>query len=166
MIGTATFSPCERFRYTLTRTWDETKSGVAFICLNPSTATATEDDPTIRRCIGFAKSWGYGQLLILNIFAYRATKPADMWKAHKSGVDIIGGAENWTETLQIYAMEHKCERVIAAWGTHGGARGISVMLNWQHPRLECLALNADRSPKHPLYLKSDLRPIAFTKGGN
>ena len=61
MTGTALFSPCQRFRYTLTRTWDETKSGVAFICLNPSTATATEDDPTIRRCIGFAKTWGYGK---------------------------------------------------------------------------------------------------------
>jgi hypothetical protein len=97
--------------------------------------------------------------LILNLYAYRATKPADMWKAWKSGVDIIGGPENWAESLQIYAMEHKCERVIAAWGTHGSQRGISVQLNWQHPRLECLSINADGSPKHPLYLKASLLPI-------
>lgn len=67
---------------------------------------------------------------MLNLYAYRATKPTYMWKAWKSGVDIIGGAENWTESVHIYAMEHKCERVIAAWGTHGGQRGTSVLLNW------------------------------------
>jgi hypothetical protein len=156
------FSECRRFRYTLTREWDASLSKVAFIGLNPSTADEMQDDPTIRRCIGFAKTWGYGGLLMLNIFAFRATKPADMWKAWKAGVDIIGGSRNWTEDLQIYALEHKCARVIAAWGTHGGSRGTSVMLNWQHPELECLGLNANGSPKHPLYLKGDLVPMSYT----
>ena len=159
MTGTAVFSDCQRFRYTLTRTWDESKPTVAFLALNPSIATAEIDDPTIRRCIGFAKSWGYGGLLILNLFAYRATLPSDMKKAAKRGVDVIGGERNWVESLKRYAAEFGCEMVVAAWGTHGGERGRMVKRQW--PELRCLAVNADNSPKHPLYLKGDLKPIQF-----
>jgi hypothetical protein len=160
MISGATFSDCKRFRYTLTREWDATLPKVAFIGLNPSTADETIDDPTIRRCIGFARTWGYGGLLMLNLFAFRATKPADMWKAWRRGVDIIGGAENWVAALQSYAKEQNCDRIIAAWGTHGLGRGGEVSKSWL--ALECLGLNVDGSPKHPLYLKGDLVPVSYT----
>jgi hypothetical protein len=117
----ATFSDCRKFRYTLTRVWDETKPIVAFIGLNPSTADESVDDPTIRRCIGFAKSWGYGGLLMLNLYAYRATKPADMWAARKRGIDIIGGQRNWVDSLKEHSADCAC--VVAAWGNHGARRG-------------------------------------------
>ena len=71
----AHFSPCERYRYRLWRCWDASKWKLAIIGLNPSTATHEEDDPTIRRCIGFAKRDGYGGLLMLNLFALRSTDP-------------------------------------------------------------------------------------------
>ena len=80
-MGTARISRCKRYRYELTRTWDEAAGTCAFVCLNPSTADARVDDPTLRRCIGFAKSWGYGRVVMLNAYAYRATDPAEMLAA-------------------------------------------------------------------------------------
>ena len=82
----AVFSPCERYRYKLWRVWDPARplGCVMFLMLNPSTATDTEDDPTIRRCIGYARSWGYGGLYVGNLFAYRATDPADLRRADSS----------------------------------------------------------------------------------
>ena len=156
----AYFSSDRRFRYTLTREWDASFPKVAFIGLNPSTADETQDDPTIRRCIGFAKAWGFGGLLMLNLYAYRATKPADMWKAQKRGVDIIGGMDNWVDSLKSYAAS--CGLVIAAWGAHGTERGRAVQKQW--PELHYLALNNDGSPKHPLYLKGSLEPIPYEMG--
>ena len=75
------FSECRRYRYALTRIWDETGPYAMFICLNPSTADEIQDDPTVRRCINFAKSWGFAGVCMTNIFAYRATQPADMMAA-------------------------------------------------------------------------------------
>lgn len=93
--GEATFSGCGRYRYRLTRELNGalfagSGRAITFIMLNPSTADANADDPTIRRCKGFARGWGYGRLIIVNLFAFRATDPRDMWKAHEGGVDIVG----------------------------------------------------------------------------
>ena len=77
----ATFSRCGRYRYSLWRRWEEDAPYVLWICLNPSTADAEEDDPTLRRCMGFAQDWGYGASYTANLFAWRATKPQDMMKA-------------------------------------------------------------------------------------
>lgn len=153
----AHFSSDRRFRYQLVREWDATLPKAAFIALNPSTADETEDDPTIRRCIGFARSWGKGGLLMLNIYAYRATLPADMWRAQKRGVDIIGGPSNWVDALKGYVAEQNCDVVVAAWGSHGAKRQDDVVSRW--PDLTCLGFNSDGTPKHPLYLKADLKPI-------
>ena len=77
----ATFSPCRRWRYTLLRRWEPANLiVVAFIGLNPSTADETLDDPTIRRCIGFAKAWGAGGMYMLNLFGWRSTDPAGCWR--------------------------------------------------------------------------------------
>ena len=158
MNGTAEFSSCSRFRYSLTREWDATRPWCCFIGLNPSTADANTDDPTIRRCVGFAKSWGYGNLLMLNLFAYRTPSPKEMFNAWKRGTDIIGGAENYFTSLQ--RKMNKAAVTVAAWGAHGGGRGLDALLHLRG--LHYLALNSDGSPKHPLYLRGDLLPISYT----
>ena len=80
IIANAVISECGKYRYSLTRIWDESKPKVMFIMLNSSTANANNDDPTIRRCINFAKAWGFGDLYVCNIFAYRATNPQELLK--------------------------------------------------------------------------------------
>jgi hypothetical protein len=156
MTGSAEFSDCMRFRYTLTRKWS-TAPILCVIGLNPSTATEAVDDPTIRRCIGYAKAWDYGGLLMLNIFAYRATLPSDMWAAARRGVDIIGGERNYYEAMGEYIRQYQAVMTLAAWGREGGERGRGVQKNL--PNLYCLGVNSDRSPKHPLYLRADLKPL-------
>jgi hypothetical protein len=160
MKSWAHFSSDRRFRYQLIREWDEDLPKACFIGLNPSTADETVDDPTIRRCLGFAKAWGKGGLLMLNLYAFRATIPAEMWKAQKRGVDIIGGWPNWVDSLKKYVSEQNCDVVVAAWGAHGAKRQSDVTLRW--PSLMCLAKNSDGTPKHPLYLRADLVPMEFT----
>lgn len=73
MIKDAILSEDRKYRYILSRTWDETKPTVLFIGLNPSTADEKTDDPTIRKCINYAKCWGYGKILMANLFAFRST---------------------------------------------------------------------------------------------
>lgn len=109
------------YRYRLHRTWDSAKPTVAFLMLNPSTADATEDDPTIRRCIGFAKEWGYGTLIVGNLFALRSTDPERLTE-HPEPV----GPENDAHLMSICGA---ADQTIAAWGTRGsfGSRGYEVV---------------------------------------
>lgn len=149
------FSPCRAYRYTLWREFDlDQRGGYAmFIGLNPSTADEVQDDPTIRRCIGFAKRWGYGALCMTNLFAYRAIDPLDM-KRHPHPV----GPENEQHLVRCAA---EAGVVVAAWGTHGYfmARGreVSTMLDDLH----CLGVTKDGSPKHPLYLPKNAELRTF-----
>lgn len=158
----ATISPCGKYRYLLTRDWNhDEESGVtfasrrvAFIGLNPSTADAENDDPTIRRCIGFAKTWGFNGLVMVNLFAYRATKPEDMMAAADPvGPDNLATLEN---------LHNLAEFKIAAWGKHGSFQGqgdyVKSIISGQ---LCYLRLNKDGSPAHPLYLPKTLRPTPF-----
>ena len=113
--GSAEFSPDRIYRYALYRTWDETKPRVMFIGLNPSTADESKDDPTIRRCKNYAFDWGYGGLIMANLFALRATKP----KIMKEHALPIGRDNNyWLESLARDA-----EIIIAAWGVNGSHLG-------------------------------------------
>lgn len=151
--SSAIFSEDRRFRYALIRRWDIGRSCVGFIGLNPSTADEVVNDPTVRRCIGFAKSWGYGGLLMLNAFAFRATDPAVM----KAEPDPVGPGND--EALVKYAG--LASLVVAAWGVHGAwmNRGTKVreILDAAGVRLHVLGLTVAGHPKHPLYLKKDLR---------
>ena len=88
--NTAKLSECRKYRFALWRTWDDSKPYVMFVGLNPSTADETTDDPTLTRCINYAKSWGFGGVCMANIFAYRATEPSDM----KAATDPIGSENN------------------------------------------------------------------------
>ena len=142
------------YRYWLIREWGAADKTVCFIMLNPSTADATEDDPTIRRCIGFAKAWGYGRLVVVNLFALRSTDPA---KLLAPGDPI--GSEN---DFQIYCCAQDCAAVVCAWGAHPAARGrdaaVIRQVRMTSTTLHYLKLTAGGAPSHPLYLKSSLTP--------
>lgn len=146
----ATFSPCRTYRYSLLRQWEPDKGRVLFIGLNPSTADETQDDPTIRRCVGYAKAWGYGGICMANLFAYRATDPRDM----KAAADPIGPDTDWS--LGVLASE--AGLVVAAWGAHGCYLGRGEKVRRMLSPLHYLRLTKDGSPGHPLYLPACLTP--------
>ena len=163
------FSADRIYRYQLWRDWTEdaleleerdgnnSAKAVLFIGLNPSTADETKDDPTIRRCIGFAKSWGYGSLCMANLFAFRATLPKDMMAAK----DPIGPQND--HFLKHLAKD--ASLIVCAWGRGGSfaGRGIAVcaMLRESGVPIHHLGLNSDWSPKHPLYLASSTQPEPY-----
>jgi hypothetical protein len=151
MKKTAAFSPCRRYRYALCRQWDNTKATVLFIGLNPSTADEENDDPTLVRCINFAKSWGYGGVCMANLFAYRATKPKDLLARKR----VIGKDNNdW-----LLDLAKDADKVIAAWGNDGRYLSRSTQVKKLIEPLHCLKLNKSGEPAHPLYLKADLTPF-------
>src|SRR5881396_744410 len=115
VIGGATFSRDRRYRYRLWRRWDRSRAVVAFVMLNPSTADAMHDDPTIRRCIGFARNWGFGGVDVVNLFALRATDPRALRRAH----DPVGPAND----RHIASAGSRASLVILAWGAQGRLRG-------------------------------------------
>ncbi len=154
MIRSAHFSQCRTYRYLLTREWGSGLA-VAFIGLNPSTADETQDDPTIRRCIGYAKEWGYARLHMLNLFAFRATDPADMMAAD----DPIGPDND--DTLRRVAADSIM--TVAAWGVGGRHLGrAATVLAMGLSRLHYLRLTKGGHPGHPLYLPKALRPIEWS----
>jgi hypothetical protein len=149
----ATFSPCRTYRYLLRRVWSEADGTLLIIGLNPSTADEQSDDPTIRRCIAFAKRLGHGQLLMANLFGYRATDPAELLKAN----DPIG-PEN--DTWIALAAE-AADLTIVAWGTNGALldRHSSVLTTLTSPH--CLGKTKHGFPRHPLYLPANARLRVF-----
>jgi hypothetical protein len=159
MERAASFSPCGRYRWSLSRRWDSDprKPRVGFIMLNPSTADAFSDDPTIRRCIGFARRWGYGGLEVRNLFAFRATK----WTGLKSAPNPVGRRSDAT-ILDLFEM---CETIVVAWGTHGTLhdRGRRVIELLSGHELMCLGKTRSGEPRHPLYLpvETRLKPFAI-----
>lgn len=127
-----------------------------FVGLNPSTADAAQDDATIRRCIEFARTWGYGALVMTNLFAWRATDPGDMLAA----ADPVGPDND----AALLAAARAADVVVAAWGVHGAHMGRDVAVRAMLPRLHYLRLTKDGRPGHPLYLPADLRPTEWPAG--
>lgn len=152
----ATISVCTRYLYSLYRIWDDEKPKVLFVMLNPSTADSTKDDATIRRCIDYAKKWGYGGLYVTNLFAYRATDPKDLLK-----VDNPFGDKNIYYTKQISDI---VDKVICAWGNSDILTKLlkgfepKELLSFCSSKLHFIELSQNGTPKHPLYLKSVLIP--------
>ena len=148
----ALFSSDQVYRYVLWRRWGAGPY-ITFVGLNPSTADAHNDDPTIRRCINFAKDWGHAGIYMLNAFAFRATDPK-MMKAAASPI----GPENDEFIERYHAL---CICTIACWGTHGDfmnrANAVRLMLEAQGG-LYNLGLTKRGHPKHPLYLRKDTKP--------
>lgn len=159
--GSATFSACESYRYMLGRTVNAKGRGTClFVMLNPSTATEEKNDPTVRRCIGFAERWGYGSLFVGNVYGLRATDPRELWRAE----DPVGPDND--HFLATMAQEADC--VIAAWGTHAKderARQVMALLRQPGRRVQCLGVTKAGCPKHPLYLPNASRRRAYSIGG-
>jgi hypothetical protein len=151
----AVLSPCRKYRYRLWRTLiaNMQNKRCAFVCLNPSTADETADDATIRKCVGFAQRWGgFGAIDVVNLFAWRATKPKDLF----SSPNAVGPDNQQHVTEVIY----HAQRVVLAWGSHAPLRDwISdtiVRPEWYVIRTLAkagtLGYNKDGNPKHPLML--------------
>lgn len=142
------------YRYALWREWGG--AGYAmFIGLNPSIADETLDDPTIRRCVAYAKSWGYGALCMVNLFAFRATDPKQML----SCADPVG-PENDATMLEL---ANGAGIRVAAWGVHGKHLRRDVAVKSIMPAMHVLKLTKDGHPSHPLYLPKCLQPIEWTR---
>lgn len=146
----AVFSSCRRYRYDWFYRWAD-GNYVMFVGLNPSIADHLQTDPTVRRCISYAKSWGFGALHMTNLFAWRDTDPAEM----KRQARPVGSKND--ETLWSIAAE--AGLVVAAWGRHGAHMGRGNAVKAMIPNLHTLAVNKDGSPAHPLYLKGSLTPV-------
>ena len=150
----ATFSDCRKYRYALSRTWNGKKKTILFIGLNPSTADEKIDDPTIRRCINYAQNWGYGSLLMVNLFAYRATIPSEL----KNVKNPIGNDND----LHIIELSKKADIAVAAWGNEGSLLNRDKEVKKILPNLMCLKINKSGQPSHPLYQKKDLKLIKYS----
>ncbi len=155
--ASATFSADRVFRYTLTRTWDPDRPVVNFLMLNPSTADAFALDPTNRRCVGFAQSWGYGAIVTTNIFALRSTDPLGL----RSVPDPIGDLNDEA----ILDAARTADLVVAAWGNHGAFldRGAQVagILHAEGLPLHHLRLTGAGHPGHPLYVAATTQPLGW-----
>lgn len=156
IMASAVISECGKYRYSLERAWDETKPKVMFIMLNPSTADENNNDPTIRRCINFAKSWGFGGLYVCNLFAFRATNPKELLN-----VDNPFGDQNIWYTK---GLSEKVDTIICAWGNEPILKKILKnenpfkLLDYAWHKLFYLQLGKNATPKHPLYLRHDITP--------
>lgn len=157
-VAGATFSSCKHWRYLLWRRWDEAKPVANFLMLNPSTADEYKLDPTCARARDFAARWGYGALVVTNVFAWRATDPADM----KAVADPVGPGN---DRAIVWAAKESAI-VVCAWGNHGahGERSarVKALLQAATVPLHALKLNAGGEPAHPLYLPKKLRAQPWT----
>lgn len=156
--ASAELSSCGQYRYWLSRRISMGERTVLFVGLNPSTADASEDDPTIRRCVGFARAWGFDWLLMGNVNAWRSTDPKGL---PADPLTAVGPGNQ--DALKW--MTQKAEIVIAAWGNeplNSYARQLSLMIA-ALPHARHLGLNKNGTPKHPLYLAKTLTPTPFAE---
>lgn len=150
VLKTASISLDGVYRYRLTRSWAEDRH-VVWVMLNPSTADAEVDDPTIRRCMGFARAWGYGGIVVVNLFALRATDPKAL-----VGHPAPFGSDNLSYVHDAIADN---DVTVAAWGAHPFTRsavdGVQKVAAKLHKPLWCVGKTKDGHPRHPLYVKGD-----------
>jgi hypothetical protein len=157
----AVFSRCRRWRYLLWRCWDESKPVANFLMLNPSTADEHKLDPSCTRARNYAGRWGFGAVVITNIFGWRATDPEEM----KSAKDAVGRGND----RAIVEAAKAAKLVVCAWGNHGEhlGRAARVLQKLERERiaLHVLRLNGAGHPAHPLYLPASLEPAPFYSSG-
>lgn len=162
MIKNATISPCGAYRYWLGRLWDDTKPIMIFVMLNPSTADAEHDDPTIRRCISFAQREGCGSIGVINLYALRTPSPKNLF-------DFRGdrqGPENYNYWRAILDTHTPGKKIVCAWGaqTEAGTMGQGFVkaANIHGVPLYCLGVTSSGAPRHPLYVKGDQPLLEYT----
>lgn len=171
----ARFSACRRYRYLLSRAWGPGSRRVLFVLKNPSVASDEKDDPTVTALIDFAGRWECDALDVVNLFAWIATSPSDMLAEHRSRRDIVGPD---TDTTIVHAAR-AAERIVLGWGRINGrreerelfetrAKSVLALLRREAPAtpLECLRINDDGSPQHPLFLARATTPRPFTFEGD
>jgi len=171
-VGEATFDRTKKYRYSLVRRFICPRCGderglfecelcrdwqdkVVFIMLNPSTASAEKNDPTVARCCAYAILWKFRRLVVLNIFAIRSTDPKILY----SDLDPVGPENN----INIQNCSKGAGLIVCAWGVHGKhlERGQEVLKMLRHKNPHYLKLTKEGIPQHPLYLKGDLKPKPF-----
>lgn len=158
-MSAAVLSADGLYRYRLTRTLDtyRDQASVLFVMLNPSTADATTDDPTIRRCVGFAHRDGFARLEVVNLHAYRATRPRDLHDAAAAGIDPHGPHND--RHLIDAASRHTGgpHRIVVAWGAQARPAAVDRFTNLLNPnvKLWCLGTTKTGQPRHPLMLRTD-----------
>ena len=148
------FSKSKLYRYSLRRTWAlGSRKQVLFIGLNPSSADSESDDPTIRRCVQFASSWGFNSLEMVNLFAFRATYPKDLF----GDMDPVGlHNDGW-----IRKAHQRSSLTIACWGSSGLFKNRAEIVMNSIDNLFCIKKNKDETPSHPLYLNSKITPRPY-----
>jgi len=167
MMKKAILSPDRKYRYVLDRIWDHFNGkSVLFICLNPSTADENADDRTSRRCINYAKCWGYGGMQMVNLFALRSKNPEDL----RISDDPVGPDND----KYIKMLAKTADMIILGWGNDGTYldRDMDCIALIRYPHSSrmtkniphYLQLTKDGNPQHPLYLKKILRPKPFKIG--
>ncbi|WP_460273136.1 DUF1643 domain-containing protein [Celeribacter sp. ULVN23_4] len=152
--STAVYSDCERYRYSLVRTWEPEGRKALFVMLNPSTATEVQNDPTVERCERRARTLGFGAFCVTNIFAWRDTDPKKM----RAASDPVGPEND----AAIHDWALWADQIVCAWGTHGAHldRGAKVerLLRGTGRDLYHLGLSKAGHPKHPLYIAYTQQP--------
>lgn len=160
-LATAVFSGCRTWRYRLSRVWGGPRRRVNFVMLNPSTADAWQLDPTVRRCVGFARAWGAGAVCVTNLFAVRSPRPSVLREVN----DPVGPDND----AAILAAAGAADLVVAAWGTHGEYRGrdaqVRALLDDAGVELHVLRLTAGGHPGHPLYVPAAATPQPWRPRG-
>lgn len=152
----AVFSDCGRYRYVLGREWRPGLPLLTVIMLNPSTADAELDDPTIRRCRGFATREGFGGMLVLNLYGLRATDPRELWRVPNSAA--VGPENDEYLDRYLHAAARSRQPVLAAWGAHARPHRVEHVVRRVGARdvmWRCLGVTKSGAPKHPLYLPKD-----------
>ena len=153
----AKFSSCRRWRYLLWRCWDRTLPVANFLMLNPSTADEVRLDPSCTRARNYAERWGYGALVVTNIFGWRSTDPT----ALKEVRDPVGRGND----AAIVAAAREANIVVCAWGNHGlhaeRSEKVKALLRREKIALHMLRMNGAGQPAHPLYLRSSLTPVLW-----
>ncbi|WP_442199767.1 DUF1643 domain-containing protein [Senegalia sp. (in: firmicutes)] len=152
MKGNALISQCKNYRYFLTRDLEEGEKGkVVFILLNPSTADHEKDDNTLKKCIGFSERWGYTSLEVVNLFAFRATKPSELY--NKVELDIVGNECN----KYIKKAVESADKVIVGWGCNGNkkqgkkrSKEVLQLLSKMDKKIYSLGQVKSGHPRHPL----------------
>lgn len=153
----ATLSPCNTYRYWLERSWaDYGGDFLNFVMLNPSTADGMVDDPTIRKCVGFARRWGYIGVHVVNLFALRSTDP----RALRLHADPVGPEND----VFIEAGASSGPLTIVAWGNHGTLHGrdraVLAMMAGKC-QVKALGINANGTPEHPLLVPYSRVPVEY-----
>jgi hypothetical protein len=156
----AVFSDCRKYRYQLEIVWDDTQPLVQFIGLNPSTADEYRDDNTIRKCKKFAANWGFGGIVMTNLFAFRDTYPVVMKKQ-----PFPIGERPQTNDFNLMEAAMRCKLVVAAWGNHGthefrSDQVVRLFTEYKIP-LKCFRITKIGMPEHPLYMPYDTPLIDF-----